>query len=959
MIGSTISHYTIEALLGQGGMGTVYLARDTWLGRTVAIKVLSSSAGDESGSARMLREAKAASSLNHPNIVTIHEFDRSGDLDLIVMELVDGQPLSDCIGPDGLPIDRILDYACQIASALAAAHDAGIVHRDIKPGNVMVTRDGRIKVLDFGLARRSLSQTADALTASVDSRVTEHGVVVGSIGYMAPEQIEGKPADARSDVFSFGVVLFELLTGRRLFEGDSKMTILAATLQGKVPSRSEFRSDTPRDLRQVVRRCLARSPDERYASARELANTLEAIRTRLSPATAGRRLVRRLAILAFAVVLCLAAGTIGWLWRKQSRLRWVTTVAVPEIRRLDGRGNLYEAFVLARRAREIAPDDPQLSQEWLNITGEDDFHTEPEGAELSVGPYGSDRSEWYVLGTTPLAHVRTPFADVRWRATKPGYETLEGAAAPSRLIRSGSRPEGTVFVTGGQWDFGRGPVELPDYWIDRFEVTNRQFKEFISHGGYSRQELWNEPFFKEGGTVSWIDAMSQFRDRTGRPGPSTWELGTFPEGQADYPVSGVSWYEAMAYARYAGKMLPTVYHWYNASGASFSGTFEVVQASNFSGQGPARVGQYRGLGLAGTYDMAGNVKEWRVNGTSTGLRYILGGAWYDAGYEFHYPDAQAPFARRPGFGFRCVKQDVALTKALTDTVTLEFTGPPVRAKPVTDDVFKIYLRQFEYDHTPLHLTTESVDDGNPQWKRERVSFDAAYGKERVPVFLYLPTSSRPPFETVIFFPAANARYQHSSQTLWLRFADFLVTTGRALVYPVYKGTYERQVRPNLGPNELRDLITQQGKDLRRTIDYLETRHDIDVSHLAYEGLSSGAALAPLWLTAEPRLRVGVLLGGGLVSKLDYEWPPWPAEIDHASYATRVTVPILMINGRSDFILPYEQSQLPLFRALATPAPDKRHVLVDGDHFPSSPQQAMKEILDWLDKYQGPVHPREK
>jgi len=248
VIGSTLSHYVIEAKIGEGGMGAVYRARDTVLGRIVAIKVISSNEADEPDlPQRILREAKAASRLSHPNIVTVHELGRTDAGEFIVMEYIDGESLARQISVGGLPIDRVIDHALHIANALAAAREAGLVHRDVKPGNVMVARTGQVKLVDFGLARDAPA-TPDAATRQATPWLTRSGAIAGTAGYMAPEQIEGRPADARTDVFAVGVVMFEMLTGRRPFTGDSAWSVMDATLHRDPPDVCQLRRETPSAL---------------------------------------------------------------------------------------------------------------------------------------------------------------------------------------------------------------------------------------------------------------------------------------------------------------------------------------------------------------------------------------------------------------------------------------------------------------------------------------------------------------------------------------------------------------------------------------------------------------------------------------------------------------------------------------------------------------------------------------
>lgn len=948
MIGSTLTHYAIEAKLGEGGMGTVYRARDTVLGRDVAVKVLSpDTAHDPDLAPRILREAKAVSRLNHPNIVTVHEFAHVGDVEFIVMEYVDGEPLTRHIPPGGLPVDRVVDCAAQVADALAAAHEAGLVHRDIKPGNVMLTKSGRVKVVDFGLARPLPAAATDETARASTQWMTRPGVTAGTVGYMAPEQIEGKPADARSDIFALGVVMFEMLTGRRPFKGDSVWATMEATLTGNAPDVASLRPDLPSALAHVVNRAIARRPADRYGSARELAADLAALRTPPAAAPAVRPERRRTVIAAVAVGGLAVVGAVGWVWWHQARLHWVRATAIPEIRREISGGDVDGAFRLARQALGVAPDEPELDQLWTDVSLKLPVTSDPSGADVAVRGYMSSRA-WIPLGRTPMSAVAVPASQVRWRVTKPGYDPLEVSgstltAASFHLTPAGTAPPGMVFVPKGSVDLDTGSVDLPDYWIDTYEVTNRQFKQFIDAGGYRTRDYWTEPFIKGRQHLTWAEAMDEFRDQTGRPGPSTWNVGGYPEGQDDYPVSGVSWYEAAAYAEFAHKQLPTIYHWYRASGA-FSIFSDILNASNFSGTGTARVGRYRGVGPYGTYDMAGNVKEWCWNGTGTGLRYVLGGSFKDATYEFRQEDAQSPFERRAGFGFRLMQQAQPVAAGLSDPVR-SVERNPSSLRPVSDAIYQVYKRQFDYDPAPLDAKVESTGDSDA-WRREKVSFAAAYGHQRVPAYLFIPKSGSPPYQAVVTFPGSNAMMKSSSTDLWLQWADFFVRSGRVLVYPVYQGTYERRVTGPMGPNETREIMVERGKDVRRTVDYLDARPDIDNSRIAFYGISYGAQLAPIFLAVEPRFRTGVLMSGG------FETWTLPPEVDPVNYAPHVHMPVLMVNGREDFDLPYATAQVPLFNMLGSA--EKRHLTFEGGHIPAQQNGPIKAMLDWLDKYLGPV-----
>jgi Tol biopolymer transport system component/predicted Ser/Thr protein kinase len=276
MVGTVLNHYRITKALGSGGMGEVYLAEDTRLKRSVAIKMLPVAlAADSDRRERFEREAQVIAALNHPNIVTVYSVEQAGDTHFLTMEYVDGRTLADHLPKGGLPLKRLLAIARQIVDAVIVAHDRGIVHRDLKPANVMVTANDRVKVLDFGLAKLVEAEEA-AVAASMPTReLTGEGKIVGTVAYMSPEQAEGKSVDGRSDIFSLGVILYELATGDRPFKGDTSLSVLTSILRDTPKALTEANPRLPGDLARIVRHCLAKEPDRRYQSAKDLRNDLE------------------------------------------------------------------------------------------------------------------------------------------------------------------------------------------------------------------------------------------------------------------------------------------------------------------------------------------------------------------------------------------------------------------------------------------------------------------------------------------------------------------------------------------------------------------------------------------------------------------------------------------------------------------------------------------------------------
>ena len=326
MVGQTLGHYKILDKLGAGGMGEVYRAEDSTLKRQVALKVLPADlASSTDRLERFQREAETLAALDHPNIVTVFTVERSEDLHFLTMQLVKGQRLSDCIPKGGMPLERIFETAIPLADALAAAHEKGVIHRDLKPANIMVTDDGQVKVLDFGLAKLHREDEAAIATQLPTEPLTEKGRAIGTVPYMSPEQAEGKEIDHRSDMFSLGILLFEMATGERPFQGDSPASVMSAILRHTPPSVTELAGTLPRDLAKIIRRCLVKDPERRFQTARELKIELEELRGEvesgeawqpLGSLPARRRVLPWTGILAACLLLVAVAALVLWTLRQ-------------------------------------------------------------------------------------------------------------------------------------------------------------------------------------------------------------------------------------------------------------------------------------------------------------------------------------------------------------------------------------------------------------------------------------------------------------------------------------------------------------------------------------------------------------------------------------------------------------------------------------------------------------------
>jgi hypothetical protein len=487
--GESFGAYTILGPLGRGGMGEVYRARDTRLGREVALKVLPDDAAEDPERIRRFeQEARAASALNHPNIVVIYETGeavpagRDRPVRFLAMELLDGEPLNALLIGGGLPIKRTLDYACQIADGLARAHESGIVHRDLKPSNTVVTRDGHLKILDFGLAKlRPFSAEDKTLEVTTDPTLTSPGTLLGTVGYMAPEQVRGETATPASDQFAFGCILFEMLTGQRPFQRASPAETLSAILRDEAPAIEGLNANVPAPLRWIVERCLSKSPRDRYASTRDMARDLQKLKESstegslrsLSVALKAPKRVR--ALRTAGAVLLLTAVTAGGSFLLFEKLR---SVAPPSFQRLTFRHGVVWRALFAPNTNTIlftAAWEGQPTRTYLMLPEAAGLDRLLEAEPQLPMAYSPDGSEVLVL----LGVFR------------PGL-LMSGTLA--RMPALGGKPR--RILEGVGWaDWSRGGSSLA---VVRDTGTERVLELRDADGGLQRA------LFKTTGDITWV-----------------------------------------------------------------------------------------------------------------------------------------------------------------------------------------------------------------------------------------------------------------------------------------------------------------------------------------------------------------------------------------------------------------------------------------------------------------------
>ncbi len=983
MIGQTISHYKILKKLGHGGMGVVYKAEDTILRRTVALKLLPPELTlDAEAKERLFREARAASSLQHHNICTIHEIGETNDGEMFFcMDYYEGETLKERLSrlhaknELPMPVSEVFHIGIQIAQGLAKAHEKGIIHRDIKPANIMLTNDGVVKILDFGLVKLAGQAT-----------MTKTSTTFGTTLYMSPEQARGGKVDHRTDIWSLGVVLYEMITGAVPFKAEYEQAVIYCILDKDPVPPKKIRSTIPQGLENIILKALNKKVDKRYQSIHKMLEDLRAIQNEQDAESGSHAYINQLKILyrkpkifiPVLIIIVVVLFLVTWLIYQYQQIHWARNIALPEIVRLADEDKLHESYTLAVQAEKVIPTDSALAKLWDRFSMYITIHTHPEGAEVFWKEYAAVDAPWIHMGRTPLDSVRLPMGLKRFMIVKDGFQTryLAPSMHPNIHLRQLSYH---LIIDGLALDREKDipnnmvrvfPVKMlsnttnevkeehfNDFFIDTYEVTNREYKVFADSGGYQRKEYWKNPFLKDGRIIPWERATALFKDKTGRVEPATWEAGDYPTGQEDYPVTGVSWFEAAAYAEFAGKSLPSIYNWERAAGLDAAP--EIIPLSNFNESGPAAVGKYQGLGPYGTYDMAGNAREWCWNQKIPGEKhFIRGGACTDQIYEFNSNQvALSPFDRSVVNGFRCMKY------ITTDSSTVALNRPVksylrnvYNEKPVSDKEFNVILRMYDYPKTPLHAVVEKIDTHEKDWTVEKITYDAAYGNERVSAYLFLPTKGNPPYQTVVHFPGSSVMGMHPDGILkpyHTRCFDYILKSGRAVLHPVYQGTFERSYTPPYkmwdGGYLQRDFTIMFAKDLRRSIDYIVTRPDIDTSKLAYYGLSWGAEQGGIMLAIEKRFKAGILYIGGFWI---YNKPLLP-EIEPLNFPSRVTTPVLMLDGRNDDIYPYKMAQIPFYEFLRTPKEHKKHYVSNSWHFVPR-DELIKETLGWLDKYLGPI-----
>ncbi|MCA9171025.1 MAG: SUMF1/EgtB/PvdO family nonheme iron enzyme, partial [Planctomycetales bacterium] len=878
--------------------------------------------------------------------------------------------------------DNVARMMAEVADALHHAHQEGVIHRDIKPSNLLLGPDGRVQINDFGLAR-----------IVEEPGVTMTGELMGSPRYMSPEQVSahlGK-IDHRTDIYSLGATLYELTTLKPAFGGNRRDHVLSDVLQKDPKAPRQINPRIPLDLQTICQKAMEKDADRRYQTASELANDLRRFTDRR---TIGARRVgivgktirwsqrnRSLAVVTVLLLLVLLTGASLIVRHSlENQRRW-------EIDRRDVvtklREDPVEALRIIRLLKRRYPDrlDALLTLE-TKVGPEIEILSDPLGAEIRVQ---SDYSNHGVsLGRTPL-RANLPKSDLFLTASLDRNDELTvfhnpAEESPRWNLRLPVKP-GMVAIPKSwhddnphqcrmAWMLNRQMPSIPAFQMDQHEVTNADFKRFVDAGGYDIRNVEIGKIWHDLLGSSWPEVVCTYEtlDQTVL-GPSFWPGDTYPKDMADHPVVGVSWYEAMAYAQWTNKKLPTLYHWLR--GANFDGKlgeFDLYQRYNIGEKQPTTRAVYDGrlsVNEYGVQDMHGNVKEWCLNEERDGAYYAMGGSWLDKDGSGFDAVAIKASARRPDVGFRCASYHSRPQWLMA--MPMQWREIPNEPRPIPPE----YALDFQVDRS-IDWNSSTVDatifHGVPA---KSVQFDAAYGiDERITCYIIFPTGFPTPVNgyQVVFGTAPismgddglpRARYDG----MFANYQPFL-KSGRALVLATLWGnSYDREASGFLpgcpDPENLTvysDGVIKMAKDVIRTMDFFHDEYPtlaqpqerLDMSKLTFMSCacreSACIIMADRLVRQKNRFAAVFFCWGGIDNQ---EQPP---EVDQLTYLPHIRIPAFILNRRASQLHPWYFSQEGMRRMLEIP-PSNLFSIPQYTH-QSDAYFIETKVNSWLDREIG-------
>ena len=625
-----------------------------------------------------------------------------------------------------------------------------------------------------------------------------------------------------------------------------------------------------------------------------------------------------------------------YFFRKINTNQNLVNEIIPELIEVFDSGEISKSFIMSRDLLKKYPNNEIIKNYYSKSSRYVKLKTNKKGIDVSV-MYPGD-STYNYIGKTPIDSFVVP-NNYQYHYLKFNYGNAE-FIEKSRNNHNYRFPENTIEIPRGHkpflgitlrrmWlqglDFEN--INIKAFSISENEVSNKDFQEFVDAGGYENRIYWDFPFQVGNKTYDFNSSIKMFTDRYGRPGPSNWAYGQFPQGLDNHPVTGVSWFEARAYAKFLNLSLPNVYQWLLASGNPENlGNVNqyVTRNSNYNStqlrEVSNKLGSYNGLNNIG-----GNIKEWTLNpnGDNQEKFSIMGGAFNEPSYTFNNYYSLSPFDRSIGNGFRLSKNLTNGESELDNDIIPEFKRNFYEIEDVSDEVFNVYKSQFDYNSQPLNSKTLNIENFQDGYSSQIFEMETTYESDEK-LFGYVVFSNRfkDKYDPIIIYPNASSIGSNTDTNLpnqLLNGFKYLIDEGYAIIHPVYHNTYSREKTHNTWwPNDsekYKNTIIKIGQDYKRSLDYIESRNDFNFEHLSYFGYSWGSTTSNYLLAIDDRIKAAVLCVGGLMMQKSKK------EVEAHYYVRRIKTPILHIVGKEDGIFGFEESYKPWKELIGT-AKDK-------------------------------------
>ena len=638
-----------------------------------------------------------------------------------------------------------------------------------------------------------------------------------------------------------------------------------------------------------------------------------------------------------------------------NRIKRLNQEIIPKINSLISDGDYFEAYAILDDTTLISENFPEIFNSISDIRT---IESNPINADVYYTRNSLDDNEEYYLGKTPIKNVRVPRGVIKLKFKKDGYRdrviiTNFRWTAPFKSPNlSKVNSDKVVLIDSSTVNLAIAgivdtkPKELNAFYIDENEISNKDYYEFLNSPSYQNSKFWNELIKKHKIKRFFYNDVSKFLDNTGRNGPSTWSVGMYKENQENFPVLGISWFEALAYCEFRGKTLPNIYQWDKSAGMT-SANF-IIPGSNILKNSPVDIDAKTVRGYYGLKHVAGNAREWIYNTSGEKDKFILGGGYNDEVYLFNWVQSSDPYDRTETNGCRCantVDKELIAGYEPIERPTKDLS----LLKPADKKTYEIYRSQYNYDKFELNPKIIESKINNSGYRVERIEFDS-FNNDKMQVLLYLPKNTTDPHKLIIWYPGSNTINQRSSEGVMDNLSKsrgFFIESGYALALPIFTSTFERgDGLINSIPNptiNYRDHVITWGREMQITIDYLISRDDIDKENIAYFGTSWGGRLGGIMVAIENRFKTAILMVGGM--RVQNKKP----EADPLHFLPRVKIPVLMLNGRYDHFFPVETSQIPMYDFLGTDPKFKKHIIYDTGHYIPF-NDLVNESLNWLQIY---------